>query len=217
MNNQENAHSSYKKLVSRLPDFFASQNGIEYVLDPKKIHEWEHTTGETIGVIHESKYEIMVVDLINKNGELKSHGRIILPNNGVIIIPKVGDKFVLEDQYRYPICQSFLAFPRGHCEPNSTSRDDAIREVKEELGGADIRNLHCIGKTYPETQSNAWFCSVWLGEVDEKSLKLQKGFEGIDNLVLLSESQINEKIAKGEISCGYTLAAWALYCNARLD
>lgn len=213
MGNQENAHSSYKKLVSRLPDYFVSQHGVEYVLDPKKIHEWEDATGETIGVIHEGKYEIMVVDLINKNGELKSHGRIILPNNGVIIIPKVGDKFVLEDQYRYPICRSFLAFPRGHCEPNSAPRDDAVREVKEELGGADIRNLHCIGKTYPETQSNAWFCSVWLGEVDEKSLKLEKGFEGINDLVLLSESQINEKIANGEISCGYTLAAWALYCN----
>lgn len=217
MNNREIAHSSYEKLVSRLPDFFVNQHGIEYVLDSKKIHEWEDATGETIGVIYESEYEILVVDLINKNGKLKSHGRIILPNNGVIIIPKVGDKFVLEDQYRYPICQSFLAFPRGHCEPNSTPRDDAIREVKEELGGADIHNLRYIGKTYPETHSNAWFCSVWLGEVDEKSLKLQKGFEGIDNLVLLSESQINEKIAKGEISCGYTLAAWALYCNARLD
>ena len=213
---EEKAHAWYQELLTSYSDLFQSQHNIDYVTDPHQISEWEQKTGEIIGVHHKSQYEIMVVDLIKKGGKLKSHGRIILPDGGVVIVPRVEDKFVLENQYRYPLCQSFLAFPRGHREPNSTPEEDAAREVEEELGGATIRNLHCLGKTYPETHSNTWYCSVWTGEVDPESLTLRKGYEGIDELILLTESEIDTKIASGEISCGYTLAAWSLYRASKL-
>ena len=216
MNYKDQVHKKYQELLETHPNYFQNQHDVSYITDPHQISEWEQKTGEVIGVHHESQYEIMVVDLIKKGGKLKSHGRIILPDGGVVIIPKVGEKFVLENQYRYPLCQSFLAFPRGHREPNSTPEEDAAREVEEELGGATIRNLHCLGKTYPETHSDAWYCSVWTGEVDPESLILRKGYEGIDELILLTESEIDAKIASGEISCGYTLAAWSLYRASKL-
>lgn len=216
MKYKDQVHKKYQELLETHPDYFQNQHGVSYVTDPHQISEWEQKTGEVIGVHHESQYEIMIVDLIKKDGKLKSHGRIILPDGGLVIIPRVEDKFVLENQYRYPLCQSFLAFPRGHREPNSTPKEDAAREVEEELGGATIRNLHYLGKTYPETHSDAWYCSVWTGEVDQKSLALKKGYEGIDKLVLLTETEIDTKIASGEISCGYTLAAWSLYRASKL-
>ena len=216
MNYRDQVHKKYQELLETHPDFFRNQHDVNYITDPHQISEWEQKTGEVIGVHHESQYEIMIVDLIEKNGKLKSHGRIILPDGGVVIIPKVGEKFVLENQYRYPLCQSFLAFPRGHREPNSTQEEDAAREVEEELGGATIHNLRCLGKTYPETHSDAWCCSVWAGEIDQKSLALKKGYEGIDELVLLTEAEIDTKIASREISCGYTLAAWSLYRASKL-
>ena len=216
MNYKDQVHKKYQELLETHPDYFQNQHDVSYITDPHQISEWEQKTGEIIGVHHKSQYEIMVVDLIKKGGKLKSHGRIILPNGGVVIIPKVGEKFVLENQYRYSLCQSFLAFPRGHREPNSTPEEDAAREVEEELGGATIHNLRCLGKTYPETHSDAWYCSVWAGEIDQKSLALKKGYEGIDELVLLTEAEIDTKIASGEISCGYTLAAWSLYRASKL-
>ncbi|MBR2544346.1 NUDIX hydrolase [Candidatus Saccharibacteria bacterium] len=216
MDYKDQVHKKYQELLETHPDFFQNQHGVSYITDPHQIFEWEQKTGEVIGVHHESQYEIMIVDLIKKDGKLKSHGRIILPDGGVVIIPRVEDKFVLENQYRYPLCQSFLAFPRGHREPNSTPEEDAAREVEEELGGATIHNLRCLGKTYPETHSDAWYCSVWAGEIDQKSLSLIKGYEGIDELVLLTEAEIDTKIASGEISCGYTLAAWSLYRASKL-
>ena len=216
MDYKDQVHKKYQELLETHPDFFQNQHGVSYITDPHQIFEWEQKTGEVIGVHHESQYEIMIVDLIKKDGKLKSHGRIILPDGGVVIIPRVEDKFVLENQYRYPLCQSFLAFPRGHREPNSTPEEDAAREVEEELGGATIHNLRCLGKTYPETHSDAWYCSVWAGEIDQKSLSLIKGYEGIDELVLLTEAEIDTKIASGEISCGYTLAAWSLNRASKL-
>ena len=213
---EEKAHAEYQELLSSHPEIFQDQHGVTYIKDSKIISKWEKETGEIIGVMHKSKYEIAVVDLIQKDNEQKSHGRIILPDGGVIIVPKAGDKFIFENQYRYPLCQSFLAFPRGHREANASPEEDAAREIEEELGGATIQNLHYLGKTFPETQSNAWYCSVWTGEVDPESLTLRKGYEGIDELILLTESEIDAKIASGEISCGYTLAAWSFYRASKL-
>lgn len=210
---EEKAHAEYQELLSSHPELFQDQHGVTYIKDSKIISKWEKETGEIIGVMHKSKYEIAVVDLVQKDNKQKSHGRIILPDGGVIIVPKAGDKFIFENQYRYPLCQSFLAFPRGHREANASPEEDAAREIEEELGGATIRNLHYLGKTYPETHSDAWYCSVWAGEVDPESLSLRQGYEGIDDLVLLTASEIDTKIAKGEITCGYTLAAWALYLS----
>lgn len=213
---KEEAHALYQGLVISHPELFASAHGIRYVTDPETIREYEAMTGERLGVLYQKGlHEVFVVDLIEQDKVFKIHGRIILPHNGVIIVPKLGDKFVLEDQYRPALCQSFLAFPRGHCEKGFTPKQDAVREIKEELKGAKLTNIRYLGKTYPETHSDAWYCTVFLGDVEGLTVKgntiKQDGYEGIKNLILLTADEIDDLIAKGKITCGYTLAAWALY------
>ena len=44
----------------------------------------------------------------------------------------------------------------------------------------------------------------------DKTIK-QDGYEGIENLILLTADEIDAYIAEGKIDCGYTLAAWAQY------
>ena len=215
-NGREETRALYQGLVMSRPELFKSAHGVKYITDPEAIREYEATTGERLGVLYQmGSYEVFVVDLIEKDGALKLHGRIIMPDNGVIIVPKLGDKFVLEDQYRYPVCGKHLAFPRGHCEHGSTPEQDAVREIEEECEGAELTNIKFLGKTYPETHSNAWYCSVFLGDIQGlsggKDAIAQDGYEGIENLVLLTAEEIDDLIAKGKITCGYTLAAWALY------
>ena len=215
-NGREETRALYQGLVMSHPELFKSAHGVKYITDPEAICEYEATTGERLGVLYQmGSYEVFVVDLIEKDGALKLHGRIIMPDNGVIIVPKLGNKFVLEDQYRYPVCSKHLAFPRGHCEHGSTPEQDAVREIEEECKGAELTNIKFLGKTYPETHSNAWYCSVFLGDIQglsgSKDAIAQDGYEGIENLVLLTAEEIDDLIAKGKITCGYTLAAWALY------
>lgn len=213
---REKAHALYQELVASRPELFANAHGVRYITDPEEIRKYEAMTNEYLGALYKmGAYEIFVVDLIKKDGALKLHGRIILPDNGVVIVPRFGDKFILEDQYRYPVCGKHLAFPRGHCEHGSTPEQDAAREIKEECNGAELINIQYLGKTYPETNSDAWHCSVFLGEVQglsgSKDTIAQDGYEGIENLVLLTAEEIDNLIAMGKITCGYTLAAWALY------
>lgn len=214
-------HRLYEEMWKKRPDLFASEYGIKYILDWVAIERYERETGEVIGVLYQmNDYEMFVVDLVEKGRKLMPHGRIILPHNGVIIIPKVGDRFILEDQYRYPTCRKHLAFPRGHCELGATPEEDAAREITEELGEA-ITGLRYIGKTYPETHSDAWYCSVFAGEIiemqiGEDGVVRRDGYEGIQNLVAYTAEEIDELIRTQKIDCGYTLAAWALYrANAK--
>lgn len=213
---REEANALYQGLVVSHPELFADGYGITYITDPERIREYERMTGEHLGVLYQKGlYEVFVVDLIEQDEVLKIQGRIILPYNGVIIVPKIGNKFVLEDQYRSQVCAKHLAFPRGHCEAGSKPEQDAAREIEEELKGAKLTNIQYLGKTYPETHSDAWYCSIFMGDVeglayDGNTIK-QDGYEGIENLVLLSADEIDTFIAEGKIDCGYTLAAWAQY------
>lgn len=208
----EEGHRLYQEVVKNCPNLFRSAAGAEYITDPEEISRFEAETGERIGVLYKMRdYEMFVVDLVRKKGELAVHGRIILPLGGVIIVPRVGEKFVLEDQYRYPVAGYHLAFPRGHREIGSTPEEDAIREIAEECGGAKLSGLELLGKTYPETHSDAWYCSVFTGELEGLTAGEQDGYEGIEGLVLYSAEEIDALIADGKIDCGYTLAAWALY------
>lgn len=216
INDRNESHALYQDLQRNCPHYFTSTDQVQYITNPSIIADFERETGERIGVLYKmNDYEVFVVDLIKKDGQMKLHGRIILPHNGVIIIPKIGDKFILEDQFRYPTCEAHLAFPRGHCEPGATPEEDAIRETKEELG-AELTRPTRIGKTYPETNSNAWYCSIVVGEVkdltlDSHGIVKRDGYEGIDKLVAYSAEEIDLLISYGEIDCGYTLAAWAIY------
>lgn len=213
---REEASALYQGLVASHPELFADGYGITYITDPERIREFERMTGEHLGVLYQKGlYEVFVVDLIEQDEVLKIQGRTILPYNGVIIVPKIGNKFVLEDQYRSQVCAKHLAFPRGHCEAGSKPEQDAAREIEEELKGAKLTNIQYLGKTYPETHSDAWYCSIFMGDVeglayDGNTIK-QDGYEGIENLVLLSADEIDAFIAEGKIDCGYTLAAWAQY------
>lgn len=220
INNREKSHRLYHELQSQRPDLFKDSPAVQYITNEDEIKKYEQESGERIGVLYKMKdYEVFVVDLIKKGGELSIHGRIILPNNGVIIIPKLSDKFILENQYRYPVCDKHLAFPRGHCEPGLDPVQDAIRETQEELGGATLVNPEYIGKTYPETHSDAWYCSVYTGDVQNLDIKGDSldrgGYEDIESLILLTADEIDAKIRAGEIDCGYTLAAWSLYRASR--
>lgn len=213
---REESHRQYLELAKKCPHLFEGRDGERYITDLDEINKFEQETGEQIGVIYQyGNYERLVVDLIENNGKRKTKGRVILPLGGVIIIPMMDGKFILEDQYRLPNGQKFLAFPRGHREEDFTPEEDAIREIEEELGGAKLISPEKIGKTYPETNSCAWHCDIVIGKVEGLDFKSgaidTDGYEGIDKLLLLSADEIDERIANGEITCGYTLASWALY------
>ena len=54
----------YIKLMKERPELFCSSKMIEIVTDEKVVRDYEQETGKKIGVLYDSPYNILVVDLI---------------------------------------------------------------------------------------------------------------------------------------------------------
>lgn len=104
-------------------------------------------------------------------------------------------------------------FPRGFPKKGEQSSQTARREGEEELG-SPITEVVKIGEVTPNTAFNSHLIPVYLvkvnenfsgttpPDVNEKILKVQ----------WISSEELHTRIARGEIYCGLTLAAFALYC-----
>lgn len=119
-------------------------------------------------------------------------------------------------QFRPVLQQKTLELPRGGTD--NLDSIETIRELVEEtslkvLEGSGSRKL---GEIFPDTGLMTTRVVVWKIAVDPQSMKLASGYvEDESNAVpkWLSRGEVRSAIARGEIQCGMTIAAWALFNN----
>jgi len=126
-----------------------------------------------------------------------------------MVIPILDGKFVMTNQYRYLNRKMSLEFPGGGLKPDYSPRENALLELKQETGYV-AGELIEIGQFNPCNGLTDEICYVFLA----KNLELSK--QDLDESeeispILLSKSEIESKIKKGEIWDGMTLASWSLY------
>lgn len=152
-------------------------------------------------------------DVVFPNGNPGSYSVITSGTGmGVIVIPFAnvhGQAHLgLVKQYRYPVKQFTLEFPRG----GSTDLDpaEAIRELVEETGliaGSATR----LGTIWPDTGILNTEVAVWKTAHNPQGLKPGhvEGETG-GSLQWYSHGEIVGLMRQGRIRCGMTLAALAL-------
>ena len=131
--------------------------------------------------------------------------------DGVILYGVYGEKkdhVVLVRQFRYPIGKELLEIPAGKLEKGEDPYPAALRELREETGGATDR-LEILGEYY----GSAGFCDEKLtlyfahltetGETDPD----EDEFLTVERLPL---PVFEAMIARGEIVDGKTLSAYTL-------
>lgn len=136
---------------------------------------------------------------------------IVVPDS-VMVIPVLPDgRIRLLRQYRYIFSTHTIEVVSGsvrHGERIGTPEEAAIRELAEE---ANLKgDMKCIGKFLPwnavcSEVSHVFVatnCMPSYAHPDET-----EEFEFID----VGPEQVDEKIAKGEITDGMTIAAWQMY------
>ncbi len=186
----------------------ADTNNFELI---SEIIKAEEIKGIKYGVIYSSDYRYLIVDPVrnrNNNG-LFPYERIIPKNeNGVVIMVKHNDKFVLLKQFRHPIRTRQLCFPRGFCESDSLE-DDVLRELKEELEICknDITQIEKIGTITPDSgltsgKAHIFYCHV----TNFRNSKT----EGIEDVIELSGEELDKHIKNNTIIDGFTICAYCL-------
>ena len=64
--------------LSRMYGTFAQSEELPLVLDPKELYAFAQKSGRKIGIVYESRYHLMVVDVVRaKNGSLFAYERLM--------------------------------------------------------------------------------------------------------------------------------------------
>lgn len=171
--------------------------------NPKKISE---------EVVFENPYWKYKKDFFVKtNGEQGEYHYGETPG-AVMLVPIMEDgKIMLTRQYRYLSQKYSVEFPCGGMKPSEKPRDAAERELREETGAIPDEIIH-VGSFEP---SNGWIkdlTHIYLVHVGELRPPQPDDEEDIEVLYRRPD-EISTMIRQNEISCGQTLAAWAMAQN----
>ncbi len=201
----------YKELWINKPELFIEYCELEIIFEEKVIEKFELENQVKIGVVYESKFHMLIVDLIRTNEQLYTYERIIPINKGAIItVPMIDNKFLVLKQFRHAHREIQYSFPRGFGENGITSFENVKKELMEEVCGV-TKNIEYLGKLTSDSGVIANIADVYFCELDSFGNNGQH--EGIKEVILLDEVELNTWIREGRIIDNFTIAAFCLYMN----
>lgn len=202
---------TYKQLMKDWPEMFAQSELIPIETDEDVILQYMEKTGKKIGVLYQSPYSLLVVDLVRgQKGQYFTYERILpaVKTGAVVTVPVCDDGFVLLKQYRHALRGYQYAFPRGFGEKDISAEENVKKELREEID-VEAGEVHYIGNVFADSGLCGNRVQVYRCRISKPKLKYQ--YEGIEEVIVLQEDQLEQWIRDGKIDDGYTLAAYSLY------
>lgn len=210
---REKRFLKYFELLKNRPEAFAESSLINIIKDEKTMGEYEDKTGKKLGVIYDSPYTTLVVDLIEGENDGNYTYERILPKfqkGAIVAMVKCQDGFILLKQYRHAIRDFQYCFPRGFAEEDKSPEENVKKEISEEIG-ADVISIEKLGELTPDSGIMSNKVTYYLCEVNE--FKLMDGYEGISEVVILNKNELEKWIREGRITDGFTVSAYGLYAT----
>ena len=147
-------------------------------------------------------------EVLCPNGE-KSIREIIDHHGGVAILVKIGDKFIVERQFRYAFNDEIYELPAGKLEKDEDPLEGAKRECLEETGYRPLEMVH-LGDMYPTCGYSTEIDYLYYCPKSVKEERHLDSDEVID-LLYLSLEEIEELIRQDQIHDAKLLSAISLY------
>lgn len=220
----------YSLLAKTHPGLFDNENAlIKIINSTDEVSKWQEQrrvdlqkkgnseTWAEIGVLLEDPSLLVLRDLVEfpggyRNGYIRIYNRAYLEGGaaGVVVFPEKDGKLLLFQHYRHATRMWHWEIPRGFGKSGVDAKTHAITEVKEEING-DVAEIFELGVIYNNTglEGNPiHLFFVRMASVGEMQLE-----EGIEKPIWVSVSELEKMIADGEITDGFTIAA---YTKAKL-
>lgn len=206
--------NKYLKLAQERPGLFTAEE-LEVVLDEKAVWEFEEETGREVGIVYESPWRYMLVDLVrNPAGKLFAYERVVpVKTGGVAVLPVYQDDIVLIRSYRHSVQRWCWEIPRGFGSGTSVFQN-VVKELFEETGiETPAENLVHLGKVDPDSGLTADQVDVFLAEIQEFNISLaeKEDTESISHVRIFPTEEVIRMIASGEITDCFTLSAFTLW------
>lgn len=220
----------YDKLISEYPELFSNQSAaIQIVTDSDEILDWQKHRREqlaqsskplewaNIGIVFDDPYFLILRDLVEfpggfRNGYVRLYSRAYLEDGAAIVVtlPEMDGKLLLVQHFRHATRSWHWEIPRGFGEYGVDSRTQAIIELREEVGG-DASEIVDLGSIYHNAAFDGNPANLFLAHM--VSTGKSQTEEGIGEAIWVSVSEFEKMIANGEITDGFTIAA---YTRAKL-
>lgn len=204
----------YFELMEQAPALFESPApALKIVTDRAVIENWMQDSDFVIGVVYETPWNIHCVDLVENPGGVRFPYERVLPvdlgkHHGTVILPKLGDDYILIRIFRHALRTYVWEFPRGFND-GIDGIANAVKELKEEIG-AEVRpeNVRLIGTVSPNTAFEAIYVDIFEAEIDAYHAPQEE--EGITRIMQVSREELVRMIRAGEIVDSFTLTAYLL-------
>lgn len=185
----------------------------------------DHTKGEieilTDGLLNTRKFGIVFKDqyitvvrdpVVFPNKAIGTYLRVfsnasLNGSAGVVLIPFTKDHIYFRKIFRHPTRRWELELPRGSRQEGKSDFESAISEFAEEMG-FKYKKIRHLGEICPDSGLLADVVQIYAFMVDEESsFNPSDKNEALGELVALRGDQLAEKVRKGEIRDGFSLAA----------
>jgi ADP-ribose pyrophosphatase len=165
-----------------------------------------------IGVIYEDRFVIGVRDAVRfRDGRLGPYIRMLAaqPGTGAVVLPLLRDgRVLLIRHWRHELRDWQWEVPRGSAESGADGATTAARELAEEIG-VSVAGVELLGRL----SDDGGPVEIHLARLDASELPAtatrEAVIEGIDEVRLVARRELETMMTAGEITDGYTLAAYA--------
>ncbi len=224
----------YGKLRRDRPELFEREAGagaIELLLDPELVQQAENAAAARVapingvpqtiksGVVLQDPYFLGIRDPVRfPGGALGCYFRLAptVPGAvaGVAALPMLQGSVVLVRHFRHAIGRYSLEVPRGFSQ-NDSPEEAITRELHEEIGG-EVEELVDLGSLWPDNGVLTSTIRLFLARI--RKVTEPERSEGVDALVRVSLRELEQMIADGLVSDGFSIACFArAKCRGLLD
>ena len=165
------------------------------------------------GIYYEDPYIILLRDALRfADGRPAIHHRILWktgPISGVVVLPRLGDKYVLVKHYRHAVAAWSWECPRGASSLGSSFAKTIEEELMEEIG-ANVLAVRRLGRVVPISNLLNSGVDTFLADVGRIGQPARS--EGIGEVVLLGANEVKRMIIDEEITDAPTICAVAQAC-----
>lgn len=165
-----------------------------------------------IGVVYEDQYRYIINDPVQfPDGSFGTYLRVVCKHNGVLTLPIYEkDKILLIRHFRHGSRQWHFETTRGMGEEGVSGRDNAIKELEEEIG-AQVSELISLGTIFIDPGILSDEMEIYLAHIE--SYGDPERMDGITEIIPVKVSEIEKMIANNIIADSFTIVA---YTRAKL-
>jgi ADP-ribose pyrophosphatase len=215
--------ADYLAFIEAHPDLFVNptHGGITLILNKADIQAVEAQMAQKleaagkpaawaqVGIIVQDQYVTMLRDAVCfPDGTTGTYFRFIRTKDtppGVIVLPVYHNRILLIRHFRHSTRRWHLEIPRGYGDRNFSNQNNALRELKEEIG-ASVSRLVSLGQLHPNTGTSMDCDELYYADVE--AYGIGDTHEAIDAILPTSVAAFEQMIGNNEITDGFTIAAY---------